>query len=118
MPTYKRSNHSGDYVNKNGQAPSYTDRVLIYTKNSIVCKILHYSSLDLVGSDHRPVNAIFSLHIPYPYTIVDWTNNNECTICLEKIKLYIDREYAKPEEVTMQEYYFSEYMTQAKPICH
>ena len=66
-PTYKLSMFEPEvYVNKNNQAPSYTDRVL-YKDNTAggELKPLTYEAYhDVLGSDHRPVVFTFEADLP------------------------------------------------------
>jgi len=63
MPTYKQnSKNPGQYVNKNDQCPSFTDRVLMRNNSSQVIKNARYRPLKhVMGSDHQPVQLDFQI---------------------------------------------------------
>lgn len=62
MPTYKREKNTNSYINKKEQCPSYTDRILVKNNSNCALAIREYRALEEYwGSDHRPVQAIYSL---------------------------------------------------------
>ena len=59
MPTYKLNKNKPEYVNKNNQAPSYCDRILVKINSSLqVTDEQYVGRHDLFGSDHRPVQRV------------------------------------------------------------
>ena len=62
MPTYKRAKDQHQFINKNEQCPSYTDRILFKNNSNCQFKINNYYCLEnYFGSDHRPVYMTMSL---------------------------------------------------------
>ena len=65
-PTYRWERDSDFISYKRGQAPSYTDRVLHRSLPGLADRLslLEYTSAhDYFGSDHRPVRALYELHV-------------------------------------------------------
>ena len=70
-PTYRWERNKRMFSNKKDQPPSYTDRILIYSRpgcESKVHSIIYGSSQDIMISDHRPVASSFSISLREPYT--------------------------------------------------
>ncbi|CEO99150.1 hypothetical protein PBRA_001055, partial [Plasmodiophora brassicae] len=63
-PTYRMERNSSEYSNKREQSPSWTDRILYKSRpgaeNEFVLKE-YRSHPTVLGSDHRPVSAVFNL---------------------------------------------------------
>jgi len=73
-PTYRWEKTQNVFSNKREQPPSYTDRVLFHTAQSSCLMLDSYaSSPDVLGSDHRPIYATFSV-VPRSF---QWGNYNE-----------------------------------------
>ena len=72
-PTYRYETKGNDLSNKRGQAPSYTDRIMVkslpgfkgYIKNRY-----YGCAWELLGSDHRPVSSVYSVVLPFPYIAI------------------------------------------------
>jgi hypothetical protein len=65
-PSYRLLRDREGWSDKRKQPPSYTDRVLFLSQPNCMedCKLLTYQRHgDMLGSDHRPVSASFSLFI-------------------------------------------------------
>lgn len=69
-PTYRWERKENVFSNKKFQAPSWTDRVLWHSLPGLADLTLDtYSSApNVMGSDHRPVFAAFTLQCRAPYT--------------------------------------------------
>ena len=64
-PTYKFNKNSIEYdTSKKKRVPSFTDRILVYSRNRSRIKTLGYdTNMDILISDHRPVNAKFEVQL-------------------------------------------------------
>lgn len=64
-PTYKFNKNSIEYdTSKKKRVPSYTDRILVYSRNKSKIKGLGYdTNMDILISDHRPVHAKFEVQL-------------------------------------------------------
>lgn len=61
-PTYRWEKSRNVFSNKKDQSPSYTDRVLWHTSQQDHISLVDYGSApDVLGSDHRPVFATFTI---------------------------------------------------------
>lgn len=59
-PTYKFDKNAPTYATSKLRVPSFTDRILVYSRNKSRIKGLGYdTNMDLLISDHRPVFAKF-----------------------------------------------------------
>ena len=56
-PTYKMQRFTDKYASsaKKVRIPSWTDRILTHCKNEETQDIYNYDSMEVYGSDHRPV---------------------------------------------------------------
>ena len=62
MPTYKREKNTNNFVNKNNQCMSYTDRIMIKNNSNCPMLIQEYGCHENYwGSDHRPVFTLVRL---------------------------------------------------------
>ena len=62
MPTYKLHKNKLEYVNKNSQAPSYCDRVLVKNNSSLkLTDDFYVGRHEVFGSDHRPVQRAMTI---------------------------------------------------------
>ncbi|KRZ40664.1 Synaptojanin-1 [Trichinella pseudospiralis] len=68
-PTYKYDAFSDNYdTSEKARVPAWTDRIFFrkrrpYFKAQDTCQLLVYCRAELKTSDHRPVGAVFNLHI-------------------------------------------------------
>eukprot|EP01016_Furgasonia_blochmanni_P031642 TRINITY_DN3266_c0_g1_i6.p1 TRINITY_DN3266_c0_g1~~TRINITY_DN3266_c0_g1_i6.p1 ORF type:complete len:447 (+),score=55.56 TRINITY_DN3266_c0_g1_i6:1010-2350(+) len=69
-PTYRRLLDRNDlFSNKKGQSPSWTDRVVYRAVKKEMITLLEYRSYEeMMGSDHKPVSAMFSARLNPMYT--------------------------------------------------
>ena len=78
-PTYRRDRKSSrKFSNKRNQNPSYPDRILWRSLPSCVRRLSqdeYWAAMNLVGSDHRPVAASFSLQSNPDVTKADRVSN-------------------------------------------
>ncbi|KRX81148.1 Synaptojanin-1 [Trichinella sp. T6] len=78
-PTYKYDAFSDNYdTSEKARVPAWTDRIFFrkrrpYFKAQDTCQLLVYCRAELKTSDHRPVGAVFNLHIGH--TNVDKLRN-------------------------------------------
>ena len=54
------------YHDKNQQSPSWCDRILIKSNHGSRFQIHKYTSLDIIGSDHKPVRCDYKINLPLP----------------------------------------------------
>lgn len=64
-PTYKFDKNSIEYdTSQKKRVPSFTDRILVYSRNRSRIKGLGYdANMDILISDHRPVHAKFEVQL-------------------------------------------------------
>lgn len=63
-PTYKFDNGTSTYdTSEKQRVPAWTDRVLSLSRDKVVNPLAYDSVPDLMFSDHRPVYAMFNLHV-------------------------------------------------------
>jgi hypothetical protein len=112
-PTYRRIRNEDEFSNKNEQAPSYTDRILLYSKAGVSTKITEYNSLNnFMGSDHRPVYQRCELQLVSPYIvdISEWKCLAPLEMRFQKVKFFLDSEdFESGDQVFMIEKYHSQY---------
>lgn len=65
LPTYKMSRDYDTYqlASKKIRTPSWTDRILSYSKDESNIKFIKYDSLQVFGSDHRPVYLLCNCQV-------------------------------------------------------
>jgi hypothetical protein len=67
-PTYRRQRDETGYSNKNGQCPSWTDRIYWKSQPRKDVKLKDYNSVEMFFcSDHRPVNGIYEVLLEPPF---------------------------------------------------
>lgn len=64
-PTYKLEKHTGFYTLEKSRNPSWCDRILYWSDDleNHTCECDLYTSLPVIGSDHRPVLGKFTVSI-------------------------------------------------------
>ncbi len=69
-PSYRWKTGGHELSNKNGQAASWCDRILLHQRQDFTSQCLSYTSVpSITTSDHRPVYALFRIDSPvYDHT--------------------------------------------------
>lgn len=65
LPTYKLEKATGNYTLEKSRNPSWCDRILFWSDDleNHTCSCVLYTSINVTGSDHRPVLGKFVVSI-------------------------------------------------------